>query len=85
MVVFYVPCILFSTLWKSGVSETMVIVKVKMKKVFRNDTTGNIRKYHTGGFRQSGGGVEENRLKRCLKGGGVETVTLGGGGGFVLV
>jgi hypothetical protein len=25
-----------------------------------------------GGFHQSGGGVEENRLKRCFKGGGVE-------------
>jgi hypothetical protein len=31
-----------------------------------------------------GGGVEENRLKRCLKGGGVDSDTPGGGG-FVLV
>ena len=40
-----------------------------------------------GGFRHSGGGVEENRLKRCLKGGGVGTDTPGGGWiwGFVLV
>jgi hypothetical protein len=36
------------------------------------------------GFRHSGGGVEENRLKRCLKGGGVDSGTPGGGG-FVLV
>ncbi len=30
------------------------------------------------------GGVEENRIKRCLKGGGVDSGTPGGGG-FVLV
>ena len=48
-------------------------------------TTEDNRMFHTGGFRQSGGGLEENRLKRCHK---VVKVTegrihaRGGGGGF---
>ncbi len=36
------------------------------------------RRFRYSGFRHSGG-VEENRLKRCLKGGGVDSDTCGGG------
>ena len=47
--------------------------------------TGYNRKVYHGGFRQSGGGVEENRLKMCLE--GVNSTegwihALRGGGGF---
>ena len=56
------------------------ILRALKPRIYVPEITDNSTRVDSG----TPGGVEESRLKRCLKGGGVNSGTPGGGG-FVLV